>query len=411
MKSLLLATALAASAPAQAAFAIPGFELVYTTPAETTLLNPDLRDSSAVWRELFDGARREIVIGQYYAASRAGTPFEKVLERLEAAGRRGVTIRFLLDRRGIGISEPDTLARLRAIPNLELRIIDFGKLTGTGIHHAKYLVVDGKAAFVGSQNFDWRAFTHIQETGLLITEPRMVGQLQAVFEQDWRAQALIAQGQPVPANRPKPATAGAAQLVASPAAWNPPGVADSEAALLQLLADAQREIRVQMLDYAPLGYGPNGTRPYYGAIDSALRAAASRGVQVRLMVSHWNLEQPMLAWLKSLALAPNVQIRVVTVPQASGGFIPYARVIHTKAMTIDGRLAWLGTSNWAGGYFDKSRNLEVVLRSAAMAERLAALHEQAWSSAYAQPLDVNKNYPKPNKGSHQPPAGTLLPEG
>jgi hypothetical protein len=70
-------------------------------------------------------------------------------------------------------------------------------------------------------------------------------------------------------------------------------------------------------------------------------------------------------------------------------------------MSIDGRLAWVGTSNWAGGYFDKSRNLEVVLRNEKMAQRLAAMHEQAWSSAYAETLDVSKDYPKPNKGSEQ----------
>jgi hypothetical protein len=34
-----------------------------------------------------------------------------------------------------------------------------------------------------------------------------------------------------------------------------------------------------------------------------------------------------------------------------------------------------------------------------MAQRLAALHEQTWSSSYAQALDINKQYPKPAKGS------------
>jgi hypothetical protein len=70
-------------------------------------------------------------------------------------------------------------------------------------------------------------------------------------------------------------------------------------------------------------------------------------------------------------------------------------------MSIDGKLAWVGTSNWAGGYFDLSRNLEVVLRNDAMAQRIAALHEQTWSSTYAQPIDINKQYPKPAKATPQ----------
>jgi hypothetical protein len=47
---------------AHAEFAIPGFELVHTVPRETTLATPDLRDAALVWKEMFDSARREIVL-------------------------------------------------------------------------------------------------------------------------------------------------------------------------------------------------------------------------------------------------------------------------------------------------------------------------------------------------------------
>ena len=396
--ALLLSSPLAARAEA----GMPGFELVFSLPQETTLSRGDARDGLEVWSELFDGARREIVLGQFYAVSKAGTPFDQVVRKLEAAGRRGVRIRFLVDQRGTAISDPATLERLRAIPNLELRVIDYSKRTGTGIQHAKYLVVDGKRAYVGSQNFDWRSFSHIYETGLLITDTGMAAQLQSVFEADWNPHtAPRAAGQPSAAGPNQALGQGAQppfQLLASPAAFNPPGVADSEALLPRLLADAKSEIRVQVLDYAPLGYGPNGTRPYYGLIDQALRSAAARGVRVRLMVSHWNTDQAMLPYLKSLAVLPNVEVRVVTIPRAAAGPIPYARVMHSKTMSIDGELAWVGTSNWAGGYFDKSRNLEVVLRNPAMARRLAESHDALWTSAYAAPLDFARSYPKPDKG-------------
>jgi phosphatidylserine/phosphatidylglycerophosphate/cardiolipin synthase-like enzyme len=164
-----------------------------------------------------------------------------------------------------------------------------------------------------------------------------------------------------------------------------------------LLAEAKEEVRIQLLDYAPLSYGPEHTRPYYAVIDNALRAAAQRGVKIKLMVSNWNTEAPALAYLKSLSLLPNIEIKIVTLPVASTGFIPYARVIHSKTMEIDGKTAWVGTSNWAGGYMDLSRNLEVVMRSDKMAGRIAALHEQTWSSPYAQAIDVNKVYPAPAK--------------
>ncbi len=400
--SVLLSSLFAGSAHAD--FTIPGFELVHTSPVETTLANPDLREPVTVWSELFDAAKSEIVIAQFYAVSKPGTAFEKVLASLTQAGQRGVKIRFLLDLKGVGLSEPATIEQLKAIPNLDLRIIDFNKITGNGIVHAKYLAVDGKVAYIGSQNFDWRSFEHIHETGLKITEPAIVGQVQAIFEQDWQAQALTAKGSRATVLNSKTVPANYAQdafLLASPNAYNPVGVGDSESGLPALLADARSEVRIQLLDYAPLSYGPNRTRPYYAVIDNAVRAAAQRGVKIKLMVSAWNTEAPAIAYLKSLALVPNVEIRIVTIPTASTGFIPFARVIHSKTMTVDGKLAWVGTSNWAGGYFDLSRNLEVVLRNDAMAQRLVALHEQTWSSSYAQPIDINKQYPKPAKGTPQ----------
>ncbi|MBV7536421.1 phospholipase [Duganella sp. sic0402] len=405
MRRILVSALMAAgvlAAPAHAEFSIPGYELVQTAPVETPLHSDDLRSAAQVWTELFDNAKSEIVIGQFYAVIKPGSVFDKVVEHLETAGKRGVKIRFLLDQKGVGLSEKPTIERLKAIPNLEFRVLDFNKLTGNGIIHAKYLVVDGATAFIGSQNFDWRSFEHIHETGLRITDPKVVSQVLAIFNQDWRAQALTSAGQVAPALNVKTVAADIHQnafLLSSPNQYNPAGVGDSESGLPALLAEAKSEVRIQLLDYAPLSYGPKGTRPYYAVIDNAVRSAANRGVKVKLMVSNWNLEQPAQVYLKSLAILPNVEIRVVTLPVASAGFIPFARVIHSKTMVIDNQVAWVGTSNWSGGYFDLSRNLEVVMRNEKMAQRLAALQEQTWNSQYAQPLDINKQYPKPSKGS------------
>ena len=61
--SILVPALFAVTAPAHAEFSIPGFELVQTSPAETVLRNPDLRDPATVWSEMFDSASKEIVIG------------------------------------------------------------------------------------------------------------------------------------------------------------------------------------------------------------------------------------------------------------------------------------------------------------------------------------------------------------
>ena len=385
---------------AQADFSIPGFELVHTVPVDTALGTADLRQPGPVWIELFDGAKNTIDIGQFYAADHPGSVMDKVIDHLEAAGKRGVKIRFLMEEKGIKLSEGSTLERLRAIPNLTFRVLPYGQVSG-GIIHAKYMIVDARQAFVGSQNFDWRSLEHIHETGLRISDATVVGQVQAIFDQDWQAQQALAEHRPVPlpATGQAPARTGN-YLVASPQRYNPPGVGDSQLELPRLLAEAKKEVRVQLLDYAPLSYGPDNTRPYYAVIDNAVRAAAARGVSIKLMVSNWNTDKLELPYLKSLAVLPNVQIKIVTLPEAKQGFIPYARVIHSKTMEIDGQLAWVGTSNWLGGYLDNSRNLEVVMRSETMAKRVGDLHRQLWDGPYARALNVTDEYPAPHPGQH-----------
>lgn len=384
---------------AAARFEIPGYELVYTAPVETALQADDLRNTAEVWQQMFDAAKTRIDLGQFYVANQQGSLLDGVLQHLKAAGERGVKIRFLMEEKGIRISTPETLEQLKAIPNLELRIIPYQRLSG-GILHAKYLLVDGEQAFVGSQNFDWRALAHIHETGLRISDASVVRQIQAIFEQDWQAQALLAAEKPVPqlTSQPTVEPLQSNYLVASPRAYNPAGVIDSQLELPRLLASARQRVRVQVMDYAPLSFGPDRTRPYYAVIDNALRSAAARGVQIELMVANWNTKKPDIAWLKSLALVPNVQVKVVTIPPASSGFIPFARVIHSKIMTIDGEIAWVGTSNWTGGYLDNSRNLEIVLHDVNMSQRLDKLYSELWDSLYAEPLKLDYDYPTPKPG-------------
>ena len=366
---------------------IVGFELVHNAPVETTLATPDIRDPVTVWCEMIAHAKRSIDFEQFYVAGKAGGPLDLVLEALEAAGKRGVAIRFLMERKGLSASDPTTLKRLQAVPGLTFRLLDFDKISGDGIIHAKFFVVDGRTAYVGSQNFDWRSLEHIDETGLSIDRRRIVAQLGAIFSQDWSAQKQTARGEAIHPLRMGDDVSDEqndAFLLASPNDFDPAGVGDPEAELPRLMREARREIAIEVMEYAPLD---RKGRPY-PVIDDAVRQAASRGVRVRLLLADWDLTARKLPALLSLARVPNVTIGVATIPRASAGPIPYARVVHTKTMVVDARTAWVGTSNWEGGYLDRSRNVEIVLRNRRMAGRLLALQDQLWNSSYAVPLDV-----------------------
>ncbi|MBI2385725.1 MAG: phospholipase [Elusimicrobia bacterium] len=397
LSSLLLALL---ATTARAEFSVPGFELVYSYPVETALAEPDLRLAQDAWPAMFDAAQKTIDIEQFYVTPSTGEPLEQSLQALERAAARGVRIRVLLEKK-FEKNSLDGIARLKSIPGLDLRIIEWSKVNGDGIVHAKFFVVDSTQAFVGSQNFDWRALKHIHELGLRITDAGVVASVQRVFEHDWkeadtRVYELGFKPEPPPAPASRDADrSGRAYLVASPWRKNPPGVGDSESELVRLIGEAKSELAVQLLDYNPTTY----SRPkrFYAPIDNALRDAAVRGVKVKLLVSHWNTDEQSVVHLKSLSLIPGVEVKVITVPEAKEGRIPFSRTAHSKYMVADGKVAWVGTSNWAGGYLDSSRNLEIVVKDESLAARAARIHAHLWGSPYAEPLQLLKDYPKPRK--------------
>ena len=179
--SLLLALL---STAARAEFSVPGFELVYSYPVETSLEEPDLRLAQDAWPAMFDSAKKTIDIEQFYVTASTGEPLEQSLQALERAAKRGVKIRVILEKK-FEKNSLDGIARLKSIPGLDLRILDWSKVNGDGIIHAKFFIVDSTQAFVGSQNFDWRALKHIHEAGLRVTDAGVVKNVQRVFDHDW----------------------------------------------------------------------------------------------------------------------------------------------------------------------------------------------------------------------------------
>jgi phosphatidylserine/phosphatidylglycerophosphate/cardiolipin synthase-like enzyme len=178
------------------------------------------------------------------------------------------------------------------------------------------------------------------------------------------------------------------ELVASPPFLTPKDIRPSIDALVELLGGAKESVRVQLLTYSPI----SGQDQYWPVLDDALRAAAVRGVKVRLLVSDWVLGGRALPHLKALSLIPNLEVRVASIPEAREGHIPYARTIHSKYLVVDSATLALGTSNWEESYFSGSRNLELLFRDSPMAAQAAAIFDRLWSSRYATALDPMQVY-------------------
>ncbi len=359
--------------------------LVESAPIETTLDNPDVPNAYEVWVEMIGSATRSVDIAQFYTSDEPPSRLTPVIEALKAAADRGVLVRFLVDD-SFSLKYPKTTEELTGIKGLQMRKLPGGKLFG-GILHAKYFTVDRKEGYLGSQNFDWRSLEHIQEMGVRIRSPELTAELQDVFDTDWE----LAGGAPVDfrIKRHKhygPVRVGddtTATLVASPGGWLPDEASWDLPQLIAMIDGAKESLAVQVLTYKLKGHGGD----VYTGLDDALRRAAKRGVKVRLLVSDWSNKQGSDARraITNLAKEYGVEVRVITIPPWSGGFIPFARVCHSKILVVDGRLSWVGTSNWEGDYFFKSRNVGIIVESQPFTERLTRVFDDTWEAVYTKP--------------------------
>ena len=155
---------------------------------------------------------------------------------------------------------------------------------------------------------------------------------------------------------------------------------------------------LQLLTYSPEEYGETDS-----TLDVALRRAAGRGVRVKLAISDWVVNGRGLAWLKRLSQVANVEVKIVSYPEWSGGYIPFARVDHCKYAVVDTASMWIGTSNWGPGYFTGSRNLGLTLGNRPIASQARRVFESVWASDYAAPIRIDFKYPEKIRGMIPPP--------
>ncbi|MBI5836280.1 MAG: hypothetical protein HZB25_03450 [Candidatus Eisenbacteria bacterium] len=386
-------------------------ELVETVPVESGLGFPMLRSAHEVWVEAIRTARWRLDLAEFYFSDWPGEPLQDVVREIVRAGQRGVRVRILLDAR-MHRTYPMPADSLAKLLNIEVRELDMSKYGG-GVLHAKYFVVDERRVFLGSQNLDWRALKHIHELGVWIAEMRTARVFQDLFEQDWE------RGEPNP--RPDPARLRSGvtdqpwyrfpfRMVPTPGdtlalmpSYSPRGLLPDSTlwdrdAIERMLDAADEEIVLQLLTYSTAGRGQSDS-----TLDEALRRAAERGVKVKMLISDWGTGPREIEALKSLARVPNIEVRISTVPQWSGGYIPFARVEHCKYVVADSVWTWVGTSNWEPDYFHRSRNVAVTLKSVRLALQAREVFRRSWDAPGAVPLDLAKEYKVPEHGETPPP--------
>ncbi len=358
-------------------------ELILTVPVETKLEVAGVPGTLETWVKMIGSARGKgdtIDIEQFYLSNEAGEPMEEVLGALRAAAEKGVAIRLLVDKTFLK-NESGGKTLLADTDNIEVRLLDYGKLGG-GVQHSKFFIVNKTDAYLGSANFDWRALKHIHETGIRTQDKHVVTSLQNIFDRDWENGEVTGSFQFAPTRVLTPAIAPAqnVRFAASPVGDLPKGVDPTITDILELIQNATKTVQLQTMDYTT---GVFRSKKSWTDLQSALIAVAKKGkVKVQLLVDKSKAGQP---GLKELAKA-GVLVKSVSIPEFSGGPIKFARLIHSKYILVDGERFWLGTDNFGRGYFYESRGVGVVTSDKTASQQLGEVFQSLWLSAYAKPI-------------------------
>jgi phosphatidylserine/phosphatidylglycerophosphate/cardiolipin synthase-like enzyme len=241
---------------------------------------------------------------------------------LEAAAHRGVLVRIALEEHPEGAS--------RSIP-----VGAYKTLAAGGVHvewtssaftytHAKYLVRDDQAAWIGSPNWTLSAFKSNREFAVVDTDSAVVSEAEAVFTADWAHQTY---------------TGSAADLVLSPT--------NSRSKITALITGAHSTLDVYAEELND------------SAQEDALIAAVRRGVRVRLVCTG----DGDVAKLH----AGGVQV-----------VIDKKLYIHAKAVVMDGSVVFIGSENISATSLDKNREMGLILTDRAV----IATVEQAFATDF-----------------------------
>jgi cardiolipin synthase len=291
----------------------PGMTAVPASAGLTLAVEPEDQYNSV--DQLMAGARRSIDMTMYELAD----PQSEAL--LVAAHRRGVAVRVLLDRDNSGATVNRAAYLLLEQAGVSVRWAPDGI-----IFHQKTVTVDHSVSAIMTGNLTAKYYPTTRDFVLVDDQAAAVSAIEDEFGDDWG-------GGPVTDG---PSLSG---LV-----WSP----ESQSTLVNFIGSARRTVVVENEEMDS------------GAIESALEAAARRGVAVEVVMtanSEWD------AAFDQLSAAG---VRVATYPDSEE-----ALYIHAKAVVVDVDRAFVGSQNFSTPSLQYNRELGVTTDDPAVVAPLA----------------------------------------
>jgi cardiolipin synthase A/B len=294
-------------------------------------VEPD--DGESVITSAIRGASKSVWLEMYILSDR------NVIRALEEAANNGLDVRVMLEPHPVGSgSVSRTLDELKAAGVKAQYTSPAFALT-----HEKGMVIDGSTAYIMTSNFSRDALggsgssssngTTNREYGIIDSNPQDVQAVIDIFNADW--------------NR-TPAQFSDANLVVSPV--------NSRSAFMNLIGSAQHTLLIEAEEMED------------SAIEQALVQAASRGVQIEIILpspsgSSGDSNRQGIDAIKG----SNVTVRED--PKL---------YMHAKIMVVDGAKAFVGSENISSQSLDQNRELGILVSDAAVLSKLQSTFQTDW---------------------------------
>ncbi|MDD1664720.1 MAG: phospholipase D-like domain-containing protein [Methanomicrobiales archaeon] len=355
---------------------------IFRNVTVTAFVSPD--SSFGVLEKAISGARKEILVNAY-ELTHAG-----IRDLLIAAHRRGVSVLVLLEGGPVGGISPDEEAVCAALNRTGIPL--FAMTTTANAHaryrynHAKYLVIDGEAVFISTENFGVHGYpppgySGNRGWGAFIEDSGVAGYFRDVFSADIRGGDVIPYAPPsreIASPSLQPYQIMFPSLRATGATVTPILAPDTSGEILSLLARAEERIEIEQASIR------NVSGDQLDPFLSAAMNASRRGVAVRILLdgSRYNDEGPadndeMVDLVNSLARREGLPLSARILDPGPANL----ESVHTKGVVVDGRLVLISSINWNGNSPHFNREAGVLLEDPSLGGYFSSVFDEDWNRA------------------------------
>jgi cardiolipin synthase A/B len=304
--------------------------------------------------DAINGARQRVSFETYIYDK--GVVADQFTAALEAAARRGVRVRMVVDAIGSSTMDEKHVERLRAAG---CHIARFNPIVWDSLEHVNYrthrkiLVVDSEVGFTGGVGVadHWLGNAQDKEHWR-DTQVRIRGPILRLMEAAFYENFVEADGEEIPAlgdEVPGPDDQGPSiQVRSSPTG----GSNDLKRLYMLAIASARRTIDI--------------TSPYFvtdESTDWSLQDAVKRGVRIRILVEG-DITDAMPVKYASRAAYERLLERGIELYEYQ------PTMMHTKAMVVDGLWSMFGSANFDNRSLELNDELNVAVTNRGLAERL-----------------------------------------